>query len=843
MLSPTRKYFQYTLLLLVVCILASCSIQRRIPEGKVYFKNHQIVLHDSPTELPVSNDELLALSKLKPNRRILWVRLNMRINTWFVPQKALDKSSSKAKAHCMKRNERRKTLNKPAKECRSLWMWLAYTVGESPALLDSSKVEKTADQMTILLQKNGYFQNKVEPEYQYENVGLLPWKKRQKCVVKYHITPNDAYHLRNINYVIDDKSMAKKQDDLLKSSLIDTSMVFSVNLLEQERTRIADYFNNSGYYEFTKDYIVYDADSTVGNKQVDVTLRLKMPSVPSSKNPDEMEMVPHKKYFLNKIYVNTDYKPTSGSNDVPQDTLLYNGLYILSKGKPALRPSLLHYTTTLSPGEVYRKDKVERTYKRFVTLGTSRSVNVQLVPRSQVDSSGYYLLDAYVLLTPAKKQTLSLDPRLTNRSGNMGIYSNLVYRHKNLNRGAESLEFRIVTGFEASQVLGQSANTNTTSGIQGNFNLNTFEIGPEVTLSVPRLFPFGYRNSKRSKDPHTNFKGILNYQKRPDYERTLSQFGYGWSLVGNPDKITRYTIDWVEFSIIKIKKSEGFQDLLDRLSDEFLANSYRDHLILASRVGFYLNTQKSNFQRQTFYYKTSLEGAGNALRLAYNLSNQPKDELGSYEINGIRFAQYVKTEHDFRYYFNANERNVFVLRTFGGLGIPLKNFNVLPFEKSFFVGGANGIRAWQARTLGPGSYRDSTQVRTFNNIGSVKLEANFEYRFKLTQMFQAALFVDAGNVWLLKQDGALPGADFDSKRFLSEIAIGAGAGMRLDFDYFLVRLDLGLPLKDPLKVPGERWAWQPKTEYNEFLNSRSSTDEVQTYRLKGILNLGIGFPF
>lgn len=721
-------------------------------------------------------------------------------------------------------------------------MWLAYTVGEQPALLDSMKVEKAAEQMTILLQKNGYFNNTVTPEFQYKGIGIFPWKKREKCEVIYRIQPGTPYRLRSITYEIEDAGMNRRKSDLLRSSLLDTNMVFNVAQLENERSRIADYFNNSGYYEFTKDYIVYDADSAVGNAQVDVVLRLKPQTVASETNPEEVIAVPHKKFFLRNIYINTNFSPNFESAELGYDTVKFGGLYVLSRGKPSLRPSLLQYTTTIASGEEYKKDKIERTYKRFVTLGTARSVNIQLVPKAQVDSSGYYLLDAIIQITPAKKQALSFDPRVINRAGNMGIYGNIVYRHKNINRGAENLEIRIVTGFEASQLLGQNA-AGTDGTLQRNFNLNTFEIGPEVTLSVPRLFPFGYRNSRKSKDPHTDFKAIFNYQRRPDYERTLSQFTYGWSWIGNPDKSTRFNLDIAEFSIIQINRSQAFEDLLIRLNDSFLANSYRDHLILASSITYTFNTQKAKFQRQTIYYRSSFEGAGNALRAAFALSSAEQDEFGSYEIDNIRFAQYLKTEHDFRYFFNANERNVFVVRSYAGVGIPLKNFEVLPFEKSFFVGGANGLRAWQARTLGPGSFRDTTSIRTFNNIGDIKLEANFEYRFKITQMFQAALFADAGNIWLVNKDEQRKGAEFDPQRFISEIAIGAGAGIRLDFEYFLVRFDLGVPLKDPLKIPGERWAWQPKEEYNTFLNSLSNANNVLSYRTRPLLNFGIGFPF
>ncbi len=835
----------YPLAIALFCaaVLSSCSISRKIPEGETYFKNHKLVVHDASEEYNISNDELFALARIKPNRRILWIRFNMRVYCWLVPQKRLERSKVRAAERCVKKNERRIRKGKQPKTCQSLWSWLAYTVGEPPVLLDTAKVNRTAEQMNILLKKNGFFDSRVETEIQYSDSGLIFWKNKRKSETTYHVYPGLPYHLRRITYEIEDPGIKKRYPSLKQTALIDSGMVFQVDLLDKERERITDFFNNHGYYEFSKDYIVYDADSTVGNRQVDIRLKLKTPKVPSTIYPDSLVSIPHKKYFIGDVFINTNYNPLIPGAK-PTDEMTYERLIIQSNGEPEIKPSLLYYTTMIEKNQEYKKQNVDITYKRYAQLGVARSVNVQLIPHQEIDSSGLYVLDAHILINPAKKQSLSFDPRVTNRSGNMGIYGNLVYGHKNLFRGAESLKLSIVSGLEASQILGQgSTSTGVDQQIERSFRLNTFEIGPELTIGFPRLWPFGYSWSSQNSNPKALFTTTLNYQKRPDYQRTLTQLAYGWDWIENPNKLTRLNLQIAEISLIKIKKSPDFEEFIRKLNDGFLANSYRDHLIAASRVGYTLNTQKIKVQRQYIYYKsTIIEAAGNLLYFFYSRSTAQRDEMGSYEISGIRFAQYVKTDHDFRYYLNTNERNSFVLRAYGGIGVPLKNLNVLPFEKSFFSGGANGIRAWQARTLGPGSYRDSTAVRTFNNIGDIKLEFNFEYRFKLTQMLQAALFIDAGNIWLLTPDAVRTGAEFKLDRFASEIAVGAGVGLRVDFDFFLVRLDMGVPLKDPQKIQGERWLWQPKTEYLQHLN-RISDSNPGNYHARPVLNLGIGFPF
>jgi outer membrane protein assembly factor BamA len=201
----------------------------------------------------------------------------------------------------------------------------------------------------------------------------------------------------------------------------------------------------------------------------------------------------------------------------------------------------------------------------------------------------------------------------------------------------------------------------------------------------------------------------------------------------------------------------------------------------------------------------------------------------------------LKSDHDFRFYYNYDDRNSVVARGFFGMAAPLKNLSSIPFEKSYFVGGSNGIRAWQARSLGLGSFRDTVNLKSFNNIGDIKLEFNLEYRFKLTQTIQPALFIDMGNIWLFKPDISRPNANFDLSRFYSEMAVGAGGGLRLDFDFFIVRFDIGVPIKDPQKIKGERWIWESKEEYNQYVNRYFGPGN--NYKTKAVVNFGIGFPF
>ncbi|MFM9985748.1 MAG: BamA/TamA family outer membrane protein [Flavobacteriales bacterium] len=803
---------------------------------------YKLGISKNPEGFSVPSEDIIAFSKLKPNKRVVWARFNLGIYT-LVPKRALDSSSVRAAERCVRINEKREKKGKEPKKCQSMWMWMANTIGEKPAELDSTLMIKSAEQMSIYLQKKGYFDNKIIPEVVYKNKGLIFWRKGAKTKVRYHVYPSQPYRYRNIDYNIQDSVMAHDLNKIVKGTLLDSLDVFDLDILDGERERISTHFNNTGYYEFTKDYITYDARKDVVNHLVDMKLQLIRPQIPSPEYPDSLISVPHKKYFIGEIYVHTNFD-ASNPKYAPTDTMIYDGLNIIYSGEPNLTKELISCLKGYDSGSRYNRELLDKTYKRYSQLGVLRATSIQIVPRPE-SVNGIHILDTHIRLTPLPRQYFRIEPQVTHRSGNMGIYGNLLYSSRNIFKGAETLDARMILGLEASQTLVETANTDQGQNIERSFRLNTFEIGPELTYRVPRLWPLGcdHRLIKKSSEPQTSLGAGFNYQSRPDYVRTLSQLRFSWNWIENPDKVTRIAIDFPEFSVIKIQKSVAFQEFLDNLNDEFLANSYRDHLILATNFTWTLNSQKNRNQRRYFFFKSNISLAGNSLYGLMKMTGAPLDEAGSYEIAGIRFANYTRGELDFRYYSNVNEKNTFVLRAYGGLGLPYWNLNVLPFEKSFFSGGSNGMRAWQARTLGPGSSRDSSVVRTFNNIGEVKLEGNFEYRFKMTRMLNWAIFIDAGNIWLNQPSLDKVGADFTSKRFVSEIAIGSGIGLRLDFDIFLVRFDLGIKLKDPSKVPGERWSWQPKNEYLSYLQSINSEITKIPTSSNVVLNLGIGFPF
>ncbi|MEN8956779.1 MAG: BamA/TamA family outer membrane protein, partial [Flavobacteriales bacterium] len=304
-----------------------------------------------------------------------------------------------------------------------------------------------------------------------------------------------------------------------------------------------------------------------------------------------------------------------------------------------------------------------------------------------------------------------------------------------------------------------------------------------------------------------------------------------------------HQFDPFTISAIEVEKSQAFTDRIDLLNDKLLRASFQPHIIASTRYRFVYNDPNSrNKSRTSIYYDANIESSGSALNALYKLTDRERDPVtNSYEIFGIQFAQYLKTQHDFRVYTKINDKSNFVARAVAGIGVPMENTSAaLPFEKSFFAGGTDKTRAWKARSLGPGSFRDS--VLNFDKIGEILLEGNAEYRFDLLGFLDGAVFVDAGNIWLMNEDSLRPGSQFKFENFLSEIAIGAGLGIRLDLDFFLIRLDVAYPLKNPSLAKGERWFFQPKDEYDAYLNTLSNSAAVPSLYSPQI-NVGIGFPF
>lgn len=800
----------------------------------------ELVLDSVPQGFSMDDDAMRAVLRQRPNRKVLFTRFHLGVYNLVNPERmraAHERKEERIERKIERKRSKGETFTeKELKQMRSDTLgwrdWMRNTVGEAPVIFDSTLAEKSAEQLSTLLAKNGYFNNSTRFEVIY-NAN----KKRVKKL-KYHISARPAYKIDSIRYTIRDEGIERREDFIRATSELSVGDRFSVEAMDDERQRIADYLNNRGYYSFSKEFITYRADSSVGDHKVDVELVLRR-TQSAVQGADSIVYRDHKRYFIGDIFIHADYDPIDRDYE-PTDTLEVNGVYLLYREEVEIKPELLAYLLEFRKGDLYQRERVDLTYRRFVELPVVRSCNISF---SVDESNTVDVLNCTILLAQMKRQNLSAETGVTHRDGLFGLSGSINFRNRNLFKRGETGQLRISGAVEAQQPLTLTENEELTGAeIADNIRFNTFEIGPEVTLSFPRFFPLGINSFRRSNSPRTTLSAAFNYQDRPDYTRQLYQFRYGVNFVENVDRGSRIYWDIWDLSTIKIDKSAAFEFLLDALNDDFLRNSYQNHLISSGRVSWLLNKQRSPSQKKYFYNRLTFEGAGNLPRLGFEVFDGNADADNSYDVAGIRFAQYVKVEDDFRWYRRMDERNSGALRLHGGVGVPGANLPVLPFEKSFFGGGSNGIRAWEPRTLGPGSYRDSTALVTFNNIGELIIEASAEYRFKLTDTFEGALFMDVGNIWLLREEPNRPGSGFNADTFLSELAWGGGLGIRLDFDFFLMRFDFGMQLKDPAKVPGERWFWEPKDEYARFAERVRPSVEYN-YFPEVNFNLGIGYPF
>ena len=784
----------------------------------------------------VDQDELYDAIRQEPNRKLLGF-IPFYVWAYNVPNPdKFEDRNEKRLEKLKKKNAKRREKGKEELELKPFGSWWRETVGEPPVVYDSAATKRSEDQLETYLLKHGWFNAEVSSDVKYKQKGT-------KAVVTYKIEPKQAYTIKSIKLDIPDTALENYAIELrTQRKTVKVGDQFNIDKLEKERTELTNHFRNLGYYDFNKVLIYFDVDSSLNSHEVDLTLGVIPRKIPYEGDPDSLLVAPYKRYQIGEISV-TDLPSIRTMEIANRDTIISPDYTFIDQHQLQVKPKIIAHNILFKRGEYYDLSNTTRTYRRLSSLPIVRSASIQYSPLS--DDIDNRRLKCQITLIPAPKQNVSFEWKGTNRGGFLGIAGAARYQNKNVFGGAELFNFSISGGVEAQQLLTQTESGGNENNLGNDAYFNTVEFGPEISLTFPKfLLPFRVDKFSKSSNPKTVLTANLSYQRRPDYERTRSfgSIAYKWSTSQDEN----WSFSPLEISLISITRSAEFDQQLENIGDPFLTNSFQDHFIVDSRLVFTYSTQRFGTRKKNlYYYRGEAESAGNLLHGLYSISRDETNEKGGYEIMGIQFAQYLKTLHDFRYYRNHNQKMSTAYRLSAGIGVPLKNLNVLPFEKAFFGGGANDIRAWQARTLGPGSYRDPE--RAFDKLGDILIQTQVEYRFALIDILEGALFVDAGNIWTINADEARPGADFEFNRFLSEIAVGVGAGARLNFDFFLIRLDVGLQMKDPSLDPGERWLFQPKDKYNQYIRDlnteRDPSQQLSTYRWRWNLNLGIGFPF
>lgn len=839
------------LLVAVSALLAACNPTKRVPQGE-YLLVKNIVKSDAKD---LTEEELRAIIKQKPNNKVLGQRLYLHFYNLSDPEKtvrrkaesdslcALEKAERIAETEA--RNERRATRGKPPvkpreKECpRTIRVWLREDVGEAPVVMDSALNARSADQLELYLDKEGYFNAQVSDTVYFNRSRMFSAKRgrpyrQPKVEVEYRIKAGRPYTLCTVNWIVDDPAIDSLVRSTWSQSLLAPGMRFDADVLDKERTRITEMLRQNGYLFFTRDLLQYTADTSAGQHEVDLQLHMERPLARGHRglagSPEGTV------YHVEDITVDMAGRPAYGQPSTTPDTVAYQGNLFLFTGKrPLYRPRALNSNILLKRGAKFSENTNNWTYRRLTNLRVFDRVEITFdTARTRTPNAA----DCRITLLPASRQNVSVEGFGTNRGGFLGTSLSLNYRHRNLFWSMGSIEARMSLGLEAQQSLGGGDGAEDAATNLGKEVLfNTMELGPEVTIRFPRfMIPFLATDERwpRTWGRRTAINLLYNYQRRPDYTRTLAKlgFGYEWSKGRN----TSVALYWADVNIIRIPYiSEGFQEFIRTSRDAILRDSYTDHVVAGLRAVVTLNSQgAASHKRSVFLWRPSIQTSGNLLNLANQAigMDQLADTAGNrfYTLAGVRFAQFVKLESDLRFYHKIHDKSSLAFRVDAGVGVPYGNLEVLPFESSFFSGGANGLRAWRARSLGPGSYR--APLDAYDRVGEVRLEGNAEYRFKLIGYLEGALFADIGNIWLLKEDAAKPGSGFDPVKVPGELAVGTGLGARLNFDFFLVRFDLGLQTKDPGLPPGQRWIFQPQ-----------DPALATTLGRKLNFNLGIGYPF
>lgn len=644
---------------------------------------------------------------------------------------------------------------------RDTTKWINRTlkrIGEEPVLFDTLQAKLSCEDLRLAMNNMGYMQARVDLETK---------TKGKKLKAIYHLIPGDPFHIKNFRYDIQDSIIS----DLLHTELSndftqDRPQQFTVSALDGERKRITKLLNDKGYYRFNKDFIYYTADTIRGSKDIDVTLHLAKYRANTKDNPTE-----HPRYVISKV------------NILPGDT---TGLH--------LRHSVIYDNCLIEPGKYFSATDLQNTYNNFAKMGAVRYTNIEFREANRIDSlifgrtlgykqSDLRYLEADVRLSNNKPNTISFQPEGTNTMGNLGAAAVLTYQNRNLFRGSELLSIEFRAAFEA------------ITGLEGYKNHNYEEYGVQAKLQFPRFIaPFVTRNFRRRSNATSELSVSWDLQNRPEFHRRVfsSAWRYAWN---NPKKHLNFELELPDLSYVYMPWiSRKFkEDYLDNVSNRnaILRYNYEDLFIM--RMGFGLNYNKNNVA-----IRSKIELAGNILSAVDGLVNFKKNAQGQSKFLNIAYAQYAKFDFSYTKVFRFDSRNSLALHSDFGIAIPYGNSKILPFEKRYISGGPNSVRGWNVRELGPGKFHGTDgRIDFINQTGDLKLDMNAEYRTHLFWKFDGAAFIDAGNIWTLRKYNEQPGGEFRFDKFLGQIAVAYGLGLRLNFDYFILRLDMGMKAINP----------------------------------------------
>jgi len=752
----------------ILLILSSCSVKKYLNENQYLLRKTKVANAESALQY-----ELSELMKQKVRKKLigidlpltgLYLHLDRKKNNWY--------------------NRTLKNLT-----------------GVHPLFLDSTLTYESAAQMFDYLVNKGYFRPRVEYRVYF---------RKFKASTYYYIYAGKRMKIDQVNYYIPDRKIDSLVSLHRSQSFIRSGDFYDSENLTAERERIAKVLNDYGYFKFSKYFIYYEVDtSSIREEKVNINLFINNPGDTSA----------HKLYIFNRINFNPNYNIFDTLN---KDTLKIKDYYFLGKDY-YVRPEIILSRLEFRPGDAFNMSKVKESIINYNDLEIYKFIDIDFFEKKDIYSDTS-LLDCLIKLTPMEKQSYSLEveANTTEETKNItaehyryfGVSGSLNYRNRNLFRRAVLWNVRLGGAVDI------QANV-----FEGKQSSNNYQFELSTSFSFPEAYFFAKTYTDRIFTTSRTFLSLSQYFERNiDYERSSLNFSYSYSYK-NPD--FQHFLTPIEIGRIKTEiLNPRLITLLDSTEDELLKNAYETHLINTFRYGLVYKGQDPKYSAIWRIKVNLIETAGNLPRMLFVLAegNKSASDTTVYEIFKVPFYQYLKSDVDASYSQKLTDWSSIAGHIFAGVGVPFGNSEILPFEKRYFIGGANSIRAWPLRGIGPGEYKNPSGI-PFLRTGEIKLEANIEYRFDLVGMLKAAVFLDAGNIWTLRQEDSRPGGAFHLNQFYRQLAAGTGLGLRYDFSYFILRTDFGIPLHDPSKDAGSRWV-------------------IRDFKFRDIqFNLGIGYPF
>ncbi|WP_378185484.1 BamA/TamA family outer membrane protein [Aquimarina sp. W85] len=830
---------------LITVLISSCNTVKRVPDGKNLLTKNEIFVDSIKTNDVKLYNQLYQ----KPNIKLVGIPIRLHIYNLAKPKP--DSAYQRWLTKTPKREKRlinflsKKQVDRLGSAYTSFNEWIK-TTGETPVIIEDARAKRSAQRLKSYYWNNGWFN--IETDYDIIEVD------NKRGQIKFFTYPHKPYFIDSLHLKIESKVADSIYQLTRDESTIISGKQYKTLDIEAERDRITNVYRNSGLYHFEKEFIKFDADTVNTDHKVHLNLLINNRQVTKG---DSTSKVAFKVHTISKVNVFTDYK-YEYRNEAPKDSFYYKGYNIYSFDKLKFNRRAITNAILITPGEIYRDKDRTLTYNQISNLRTFKYPNIQyeLDPTDTTSSS----LIANVLLTPRKKYSANFEFDITTseiQAFGIGFGGSLLIR--NVFRGAETLE---ISGRGS---IGSSKDAAITSGSDSFFNIS--EIGADVKLSFPRIL-FLFNTSgiiPKYMSPTSNLVFGINVQQNIglDKQNASGTFNYIWE----PSKKLTHQIDLVNIQYVRNLNTKNYfniyetsfnrlntiaRDVLDSNStlfnqdtsnpttidnalltiptgtNNFISQSLgdnpdpdldteqlqdirniqerknrltEDNLIFASNYTFLRNTRENLYDENFSRFRAKIELAGNVLSTIAGLAGLSQNSNDRYTIFGVEFSQYIKTEVGYIKHWNLGRRNVLAFRVFGGIAIPYGNANSIPFARSFFGGGPNDNRAWLAYDLGPGS----TGGRNEFNEANMKIATNIEYRYNILGALHGAFFIDAGNIWNVLDNVEEEEAVFSGAKDLQEIAVGSGLGLRYDFDFFVLRLDLGFKTFNPANDEDQRW--------------------------------------